>query len=123
MAGKHFLSDALLSLRASSSQAIGNEAGASVDMGGGVDKICRAIVTVTVVGTSATLAVKLQGSSDNSTFYDIPGAGFLDPADGAAIDAVGQYEVYFKSDFRYIRTYGTAGTAAVTWSAELTTAH
>ena len=94
MAGKHFLSDALLSLRESSAQTAGNEEGTRVDMGGGVDKICRAVVTVTVVAAGGTQAVKLQGSSDDSTFYDSPGAVFLDPSDGATIDGTSSCRLF-----------------------------
>ncbi|HDR67997.1 MAG TPA: hypothetical protein ENN61_02980 [Bacteroidaceae bacterium] len=76
---------------------------------------------VTEVGTDGTLTLNLQGSSDNSTFYDIPGSNFLDPSDGDVIDAVGKYEVFFKTDFRYIRTKAVVATAAITHQVFLTT--
>jgi hypothetical protein len=114
MAGKKFTVDALLELRSSAAQSAGTEYGDGKDIGP-LGKIARAILTATSIGESATITANLQGSDDNSTFYDIPGAAFLDPADGAAIDAAGQYEVYFKTDFRYIRMKSVVANAACTW--------
>lgn len=112
--------DALGSLRASSSQAVGTENGESLDLG--ILALCRAVVAVTVVGSGATLAAKIQGSSDDSTWYDLPGGVFLDPSDGANIDAVGEYEIFIKSDFRYFRVVGVVATDAITWESYLTKA-
>lgn len=113
--------DALAVLRASGSQGVGTENGDGVDIGP-LGKVVRAVSSISVVGASGTLTLKLQGSDDNSTFYDIPGTGFLDPSDGAVMDAVGEYEVYFKTAFRYIRMVAVVATAAITHEVYLTKA-
>ena len=112
--------DALTALRASGSQGVGTENGDSIDLG--ILGLVRAVISVSVVGSSGTLAAKIQGSSDDSTFYDLPGGVFLDPSDGATIDAVGEYEIYIKSALRYFRVVGVVATAAITWECYLTKA-
>lgn len=121
MVGK-FTYDALAVLRASASQAVGSENGDAVQLG--PTKIIKANIVVTVVGSSGTLDAKLQGSTTESgTYYDIPGGQFLDPTDGAIIDAVGKYEIFVQTDFDWIRTVGTVATAAITWQCFLSEAN
>ena len=110
--------DALCALRASGLQGVGAENGDSLDLG--ILALCRAIVSVSVVESGASIAIKIQGSSDDSTFYDLPGGVFLNPADGANIDAVGEYEIFIKSDFRYFRVVGVVSTDDITWECYLT---
>jgi len=112
--------DALLVLRSSGSQGVGTETGTGLDLRN--DALVKAVCHVTVVGASGTLAAHLEGSDDDSTYYDIPGGVSLDPADGAAIDAVGKYEIYVKTAFRYVRIVGVVATAAITWESFLATA-
>ena len=112
--------DALAALRASGLQGTGTENGDSIDLG--ILGLVRAVVSVSVVESGASIAIKIQGSSDDSTFYDLPGGVFLDPSDGAAIDAVGEYEIYIKSALRYFRVVGVVATAAITWECYLTKA-
>lgn len=120
MANTNAMYDALAELRASSSQAAGTENGTAKDIG--PTGLIKAVSIITAVGSSATLTLKLQGSSDNVTFYDIPGTGFLDPTDGAVMDAVGKYEVFFQTSFRYIRHVSVVANAAITHQVFLTKA-
>jgi len=114
--------DAMASLRASSSQSVGSENGDPIDVGP-LEKVLRAISGITVVGGSATLTLKLQGSeTESGTYYDIPGTNFLDPSDGAVMDAVGEYEVYFKTAFRWVRMVAVVANAAITHEVYLTKA-
>lgn len=115
--------DAMAVLRASSSQSVGTENGDAIDIGP-QEKVIRAISSITVVGSSGTLTLKIQGSAtEDGTYYDIPGTNFLDPSDGAVMDAVGEYEVYFKTAFRWIRMVSVVATAAITHEVYLTKAH
>jgi len=111
--------DALNELRASGSQSAGTEYGTGKALG--PTQLVKAVAIVTAVESGGTLTLNLQGSDDDSTYYDIPGSNFLDPADGAVIDAVGKYEVYCKTGFRYVRTKGVVATAAITYQVLLTT--
>ena len=113
--------DILNTLRGSALQATGNEAGSSLNLG--PLALSKAVVNVTVVESGGTLALKIQGSDDNSTFYDLSGGVFLDPSDGATIDAVGRYEIFVKSDFDYYRCYGTVAGDDVTYACWLEKAH
>jgi len=111
--------DALAELRASSLQPVGSENGDGKDLG--PIKLTRAVLIATVVESGGSLSTaKIQGSSDNSTFYDIPGSNFLDPDDGAAIAAVGAYEVYIKSQYRYYRCVTTVAGDDITHQIILT---
>lgn len=117
----HSTYDALAVLRASALQSTGTETGTGVQLG--PTAIVRAIAHVTVVETGASMTVKLQGSATLAgTYYDIPGGVFLDPADGAAIDAVGQYEIYIKTDFGFLRVVSVVSTDDITWECFLSTA-
>ena len=109
--------DLLTSLRSSSLQEPGTESGSALT--NGPLRRCKAVVTVSVVESGATLAPYLEQSSDNSTFYKVPGSDFLDPSDGAAIDAVGQYSVLVDLTMRYVRAAGVVATDDVTWRADL----
>ena len=114
-----FTYDALAVLRASGSQGVGNETGTGVEVG--PTGLVKAVVHATVVG--GTLAVHLEGSSALAgTYYDIPGGAFLNPTDGATIDAAGKYEIYIKTDHKFIRTYSTVASSAATWECFLSTA-
>lgn len=115
-----FTYDALAVLRASGSQGVGTETGTGVALG--PTGVIKANCVVTVVGASGTLTLHLEGSDDDSTYYDIPGGAFLDPSDGAVIDAVGKYEIYIKTAFEYIRTVAVVATAAITWECFLSEA-
>lgn len=119
IAAVHFNYDALSVLRASGAQGIGNEVNTGVEVG--PTGLCKAVVHATVVG--GTLAVHLEGSSAlDGTYYDIPGGVFLNPTDGATIDAAGKYEIYIKTDHKFIRTDATVAGGAATWEAFLATA-
>lgn len=118
--GITFNYDALLVLRSSGIQGTGTENGTALDLKN--DSLVKAVCNVTVVESGATLAAHLEGSDDNSTFYDLPGGVFLDPADGAAIDTAGKYEIYVKTAFRYIRVVGVVTTDDIIWEAFLATA-
>lgn len=113
--------DILNFLRGSAIQTTGNEEGTSLNLG--PLALSKAVVNVTVVESGGTLALKIQGSDDDSTFYDLPGGVFLDPDDGATIDAVGRYEIFVKSDLQYIRCYGTVAGDDVTYECWLEKAH
>jgi hypothetical protein len=110
--------DVLTDLRASASQAVGTENGASKDVGPGGDKPIRAVCLVTA--NAGTITLKLQQSADGSTWYDVPGSNFLDPADGAVMDGTGKFEVFVKITQRYVRTVSVVATGAVTWECFLT---
>ena len=117
----HSTYDALAVLRASALQSTGTETGDGKELG--PTGIVRAIAHVTVVESGATLAAHLEGSATLAgTYYDIPGGVFLDPADGAIIDSTGQYEIYVKTDFAFIRVVGVVATDDITWECFLTTA-
>lgn len=121
MALVHSTYDALAVLRASALQSTGTETGTGIELG--PTGIVRAIAHVTVVESGASLAAHLEGSETlDGTYYDIPGGVFLDPADGADIDTAGQYEIYFKTDFEFIRVVGVVSTDNITWECFLTTA-
>ncbi len=121
IAAVHSTYDALAVLRASALQSTGTETGTGVELG--PTGIVKAIAHVTVVESGATLAAHLEGSSALAgTYYDIPGGVFLDPADGAIIDSTGQYEIYIKTDFEFIRVVGVVANDDVTWECFLSTA-
>ena len=69
------------------------------------DGPCFAIQQVgTVTGTSPTLAGKIQESSDNSTWTDIPNAAFT------TVTASNNYQaIVFDRTKRYVRYVGTIG--------------
>lgn len=115
MAGKGLTPDLLANLRALASQAIGTENGTALT--NGPLRKCKAVCTITVNG--GTLTLKLQQSSDNSTWYDVPGSGFLDETDGAVMDGIGAFEVYVDLTERYVRSVGVVATGAVTYSVHL----
>ena len=117
----HSTYDALAVLRASALQSTGTETGTGVELG--PTGIVRAIAHVTVVESGASLAAHLEGSETlDGSYYDIPGGVFLDPADGEDIDSVGQYEIYIKTEFPFIRVVGVVTTEDITWECFLTTA-
>jgi hypothetical protein len=119
IAAVNFNYDALCVLRASGAQGISTETNTGVQVG--PTGLCKAVLHATEVG--GTLAVKLQGSATlDGTYYDLPGGVFLDPADGAAVDTAGKYEIYVKTDFPYIRTHSVVASAAATWESFLATA-
>jgi len=121
MALVHSTYDALAVLRASALQPTGTETGTGIELG--PTGIVRAIAHVTEVDSGASLAAHLEGSATlNGTYYDIPGGVFLDPADGANIDAAGQYEIYIRTDHKFIRVVGVVAENDVTWECFLTTA-
>ncbi|MCK5127908.1 MAG: hypothetical protein KAR42_16745 [candidate division Zixibacteria bacterium] len=122
IAAVHSNYDALCVLRASALQASGDtETGTGIELG--PTDVVKAICHVTVVESGGTLAPHLEGSETlDGTYYDIPGGVFLDPTDGAIIDAVGQYEIYVKTDFEFIRVVGVVATADVTWECFLAVA-
>ncbi len=121
IAAVHSTYDALAVLRASALQSTGTETGTGVELG--PTHIVKAIAHVTVVESGASLAAHLEGSTALAgTYYDIPGGVFLDPADGADIDAVGQYEIYVKTDFAFVRVVGVVSTDDITWECFLSTA-
>ena len=122
IAAVHGTYDALAVLRASALQAGGDtETGIGIELG--PTGIVKAICHVTVVESGASLAAHLEGSETlDGNYYDIPGGVFLNPADGADIDAAGQYEIYIKTDHEFIRVVGVATTDDITWECFLTTA-
>ena len=121
IAAVHSTYDALAVLRASALQSTGTETGTGIELG--PTGIVRAIAHVTVVESGATLTAHLEGSTALAgTYYDIPGGSFLDPTDGAVINETGQYELYFKTDFKFIRVVGVVATDDITWECFLTTA-
>ena len=117
----HSTYDALAVLRASALQSTGTETGTGIELG--PTGIVRAIAHVTVVESGASLAAHLEGSETlDGSYYDIPGGVFLDPADGEDIDSAGQYEIYIKTEFPFIRVIGVVTTDDITWESFLTTA-
>ena len=122
IAAVHSNYDALCVLRASALQAAGDtETGIGIELG--PTGLVKAVCHVTVVGTSAELAAHLEGSETlGGTYVDIPGGVFLDPEDGEDIDTAGQYEIFIKTDFPFIRVVGVATTEDVTWECFLATA-
>lgn len=118
MTGKKVIYDLLCELRAESVQGVGTETGTGKELG--PTDLIRAICTITA--NAGTLTLKLQGSDNDSDYYDIPGSNFLDPDDGAVMDETGQYEVYIKTDFSYIRYVGVVATDDVTYGVFLTKA-
>lgn len=114
--GKKAIFDALIELRALAALAPGSEDGSSKDLGG-PSGLIRALCRITA--TAGTLTLTLEGSPDNSTWYEIPGTKFLDPTDGAIMNETGLYEVYFKNTYRYIRTQATVATGSVTFQVYL----
>lgn len=117
----HSTYDALAVLRASALQSTGTETGTGIELG--PTGIVRAIAHVTVVESEASLAAHLEGSETlDGSYYDIPGGVFLDPADGEDIDSAGQYEIYIKTEFPFIRVIGVVTTDDITWESFLTTA-
>ncbi len=112
--------DVLSELRALGLQPVSSENGDAKDLGGPT-KIVRGVVVVTVVESGGTVAVHLEGSAtENGTYYDIPGSAFLDPADGATIDAIGIYEIFIQTDFRWIRAVSVVAGDSVTHQVLLT---
>lgn len=82
--------------------------GTSVDLQGyvnpGIDNMKAYLDVGTVSGTTPTLDVKIQESSDNVTFTDITGATFTQvTATGA------NQEIHFVTSKRYVRAVATIG--------------
>lgn len=115
MTGQGITVDILTQLRVLAEQAIGTVNGSANTLG--PLRQCKAVLTATVV--TGTLDAKLQQSSDNVTFYDVPGGSFLDPSDGAIINAVGQYSILVDLTMRYVRTVGVVAADVVTWGVDL----
>ena len=107
--------DLLLNLRASAEQEVGTENGTVLTEG--PLRQCKAVINISAI--SGNLTAKVQQSDDNSTFYDVPGGGFLDPSDGAVMDEVGQYEVLVDITMRYVRINGVVASDIVTWDCYL----
>lgn len=121
IAAVHSTYDALAVLRASALQSTGTETGTGIEVG--PTGIVKAIAHVTVVESGATLTAHVEGSETlDGTYYDIPGGAFLDPTDGAVIDSTGQYEIYIKTDFNFLRVVGVVATDDITWECFLSTA-
>ena len=121
IAAVHSTYDALAVLRASALQSTGTETGTGIEVG--PTGIVKAIAHVTVVESGATLTAHVEGSETlDGTYYDIPGGVFLDPTDGAVIDSTGQYEIYIKTDFNFLRVVGVVATDDITWECFLSTA-
>lgn len=84
--------------------------------GSGVDVrdyigLCKVIVDCSnVSGTSPTCTVKLQGSSDNSTWADISGATFTQATD--EISVFESKDIVLDEQPRYIRAVATLGGTA-----------
>jgi hypothetical protein len=114
--------DALCVLRASALQASGDtETGIGIKLG--PTGLVKGVLHVTVVESGASLAAHLEGSATlDGSYYDIPGGVFLDPADGEDVDAAGQYEIFIKTEFPFIRVVGVVSTDDVTWECFLATA-
>ncbi len=111
--------DLLSELRALGLQPVSSENGDGKDVGP-ID-VVRGVVLVTVVESGGTVAVHLEGSAtENGTYYDLPGGVFLDPADGATIDSTGIYEIYVKTDFRWVRAVSVVAGDSVTHQVILT---
>lgn len=117
MAGKGITFDLLAQLRALALQAVGPENGTALT--NGPIRKCKAVLTVTVVETGGVLTAYLEQSSDNTTFYKVPGSDFKNPDDGADIDAVGQYEVLVDLEQRYVRVVGSVAGDDITWECDL----
>ena len=115
MAGKGLTPDLLSKLRASAEQAVGTENGTALT--NGPLRQCKAVINITSI--SGNLTAKLQQSADNSTFYDVPGGGFLDESDGAVMDAAGSFEVLVDLTMRYVRVNGVVASDVVTWDCYL----
>lgn len=107
--------DILTMLRVLAEQAVGTVNGDGNTLG--PLRKCKAVITITVA--TGNLTAKLQQSSDNSTFYDVPGGAFLDPSDGAVMDEVGQYEILVDLTMRYVRVVGVVASDVVTWGCDL----
>lgn len=111
--------DVLAELKALGLQPTGTENGNGKDLG--PTKLIRAVAVVTVVESGATLTQKIQGSAtEDGTYYDIPGGSFLDPSDGAVIDAVGIYEIFIKTAFRWLRSVSVVANDDITHQVLLT---
>lgn len=78
--------------------------------------LTKAVVNVTALATSGTLAISIQGS-------DTLGSGYADLVTFPTISAVGVYERYFKTSYKYIRYSTTAvhSTESITYEVFLTT--
>ena len=107
--------DLKLAIRASAEQSVGATNTDSVDLGSagatGHKPIC-AVVHVTDVGSSGTLDLIVQGSTDDSSFSAI--------VTYKQIDSTGKYHIWFEDEsYRYFRINSTCGSEAVTWEAFL----
>lgn len=118
------MKDALNEIRSSGIQVAGTEV---IGVGSGKDlgptALVKAVLNVTVVESGATIALNVQGSADDGdTYVDLPGGEFLNSS-GAAIAAVGRYEIFIKTALRYIGYSSVVATDDVTWELYLTKAH
>ena len=78
--------------------------------------LVKAVVHVTALATSGTLAISIQGGATlGGTYYDIA----LFPV----ISATGIYELHFRTDYPYVRYETTAvhSTEAITYEIFVTT--
>ena len=115
MSGKGITVDLLTSLRASSAQTAGTENGSALT--NGPLRKCKAVLTITVL--TGSIAAHLEQSSDNATFYKVPGSDFKDASTGANPAAVGQHEVLVDLTGRYVRVTGVVTTGPITWRCDL----
>jgi hypothetical protein len=108
--------DSELTLRASALQSAG--AAANTGIGVGPTGLVKCQIQTTVVATGGTLDAHIEESDAlGSGYADIAGAAF------AQITAIGVSEIFFKATKKYVRVYGTVGTADVTWAAYIAQAN
>lgn len=111
--------DVLSELRASGLQPVSTENGDGKDLG--PTDLIRAVAVVTVVESGATLTQKIQAcATESGTYLDVPGGSFLDPSDGAVIDAVGIYEIFIKTALRWLRVVSVVAGDEITHQVLLT---
>lgn len=107
-----------LDLASNAVKTAGNTFGTPVSVTGGltgvdfvdvVGNMCSAMLTSTAVSGAGTADVKIQESTDNSTFTDISGAVFTQVAAANALQLIS-----FQVTKRYLRGYATVGGTSVT---------
>jgi hypothetical protein len=83
--------------------------GTGVDCKGVLGSVMAVFHSAAGTGTTPTLAIKVQGSPDNSTFTDISGATFTTVTDAGGTAGVQTLNVEIRATDRYLRMVKTAG--------------
>lgn len=103
--------DANLVMNDGSTALTATGSGTSFDLGAFINPMTAEVIVTAKSGTSPTLDVKIQGSTDNSTWVDV--------VVFKQISAVGTYRRKVLAPYRYWREYHTLGGTSPSFSTKI----